>query len=182
MRRKSGWLAETDVVPNIRSRQTDTAHYTISLESFEHLNMSVVQKRFNLIYQSNSTQCTHTNIFTSFLLLLHGKDFFSVYIPYVGKITGRFVVRTWYIFPWKLLYYLFPLQARSKIFEVYLKSMPTKNIDIPSLAEKTDGLTGADIENLCREVRGYFFYSTYSAFPKDMSQQSAQCWIPHAHR
>ena len=43
-------------------------------------------------------------------------------------------------------------QARKEILRVYSKKMGTYNTDIDEMAEKTDMYTGADLENLCREV------------------------------
>lgn len=44
-------------------------------------------------------------------------------------------------------------KTREKIFEVHLKHMPLdKDVDIIELANSSDGYTGAEIENLCREA------------------------------
>ena len=45
------------------------------------------------------------------------------------------------------------MQARHKIFEVYTKNIPTSEVNLDELANVTEGYTGADIENLCREVK-----------------------------
>lgn len=43
------------------------------------------------------------------------------------------------------------LTAREKIFEVHLQGKPlASDVDLKALATKTEGLTGADIESLCR--------------------------------
>ncbi|MBW2978110.1 AAA family ATPase, partial [Candidatus Woesearchaeota archaeon] len=41
--------------------------------------------------------------------------------------------------------------ARKKIFEVHTKNMPLKGVSLDTLAEKTEGYAGADIEAVCRE-------------------------------
>ncbi|MEM4554541.1 MAG: CDC48 family AAA ATPase [Candidatus Anstonellaceae archaeon] len=44
-------------------------------------------------------------------------------------------------------------KARLEILKVHTRSMPlAKNISLEEIAKKTDGYTGADIENLCREA------------------------------
>ena len=44
-------------------------------------------------------------------------------------------------------------RTREKIFEVHLRHMPLdKDVDVIELANSTDGYTGAEIENLCREA------------------------------
>jgi len=42
--------------------------------------------------------------------------------------------------------------AREKIFSIHTKSMPLEGIDIKTLAKKTEGYSGADINALCREA------------------------------
>jgi transitional endoplasmic reticulum ATPase len=42
--------------------------------------------------------------------------------------------------------------GRKKIFEVHTKSMPLKGVSLDTLAEKTEGYVGADIEAVCREA------------------------------
>ena len=43
--------------------------------------------------------------------------------------------------------------TRLEILKVHTKKMPVaKDIDIKDLAKRTDGYTGADVENLCREA------------------------------
>lgn len=44
------------------------------------------------------------------------------------------------------------LESRKKIFEVHTKGMPLKNVNITTLAERTEGYVGADIEAICREA------------------------------
>ena len=44
-------------------------------------------------------------------------------------------------------------QTRLEVFKVHTSKMPlAKGVDLAGLAHKTDGYTGADIENLCREA------------------------------
>ncbi len=43
-------------------------------------------------------------------------------------------------------------QARRRILEVHSRTMPLDGVELDEVAEATDGFTGADLENLCREV------------------------------
>jgi len=44
-------------------------------------------------------------------------------------------------------------EARLEIFKVHTKRMPiNKDVDLATLAEQTEGYTGAEIENICREA------------------------------
>ena len=44
-------------------------------------------------------------------------------------------------------------KTRLEIFKIHAKSMPlAKSVDLEDYAKKTDGYTGADIENVCREA------------------------------
>jgi transitional endoplasmic reticulum ATPase len=53
----------------------------------------------------------------------------------------------------KLIYVSAPDEkARLKIFQVHTKNMPLKNVDLKSLADKTEGYSGADVEAICREA------------------------------
>jgi transitional endoplasmic reticulum ATPase len=42
--------------------------------------------------------------------------------------------------------------TRQKIMEVHTRAMPLDKVDLTALTKRTDGYTGADIENLCREA------------------------------
>ena len=44
------------------------------------------------------------------------------------------------------------LESRLRILEVHTKNMPLMSVDLLSIAEKTDGFVGADLEALCREA------------------------------
>ena len=44
------------------------------------------------------------------------------------------------------------LESRLRILEVHTKDMPLMDVDLLSIAEKTDGYVGADLEALCREA------------------------------
>ncbi len=44
------------------------------------------------------------------------------------------------------------LESRLKILEIHTKDMPLMDVDLLSIAEKTDGYVGADLESLCREA------------------------------
>ena len=47
-------------------------------------------------------------------------------------------------------------EERLAIFKVHTKKMPLdKDVDLAELAKSTDGYTGAEIENLCREAGMY---------------------------
>ncbi|PIN75767.1 ATPase [Candidatus Woesearchaeota archaeon CG10_big_fil_rev_8_21_14_0_10_36_11] len=44
-------------------------------------------------------------------------------------------------------------EGRKTIFEIYIKKMPLANdVDVTTLAKKTDGYVGSDIEGVCREA------------------------------
>jgi len=43
-------------------------------------------------------------------------------------------------------------KVREEIFKVHTKKMPLKNVSLKTLAGETEGYSGADIENLCREA------------------------------
>jgi transitional endoplasmic reticulum ATPase len=43
-------------------------------------------------------------------------------------------------------------EARLSILKVHTKSMPLQNVEIKTLAARTEGYVGADLENLCREA------------------------------
>ena len=42
--------------------------------------------------------------------------------------------------------------SRRKILEVHTRNMPLERVDLDTIAEKTEGYVGADLENLCREA------------------------------
>ena len=44
------------------------------------------------------------------------------------------------------------LESRLRILEVHTKNMPLMSVDLLTIAEKTDGYVGADLEALCREA------------------------------
>ena len=44
------------------------------------------------------------------------------------------------------------LKSRLRILEVHTRDMPLMDVDLLSIAEKTDGYVGADLEALCREA------------------------------
>ncbi len=53
---------------------------------------------------------------------------------------------------------------RAKLFQEYLKKAPCANdLDYDLLAEKTDGYTGADIANICREAKMHALEQTISS-------------------
>ena len=43
-------------------------------------------------------------------------------------------------------------KVREQIFAVHTKKMPLKNVSLKTIATETEGYSGADIENLCREA------------------------------
>ena len=43
-------------------------------------------------------------------------------------------------------------QARLQILERYTKNLPKCDLDIVEFARKTENFTGADLENLCKQV------------------------------
>ena len=44
------------------------------------------------------------------------------------------------------------LEARLSILKVHTRRMPLKDVDLGSIASRTDGYVGADLEALCREA------------------------------
>ncbi|MFZ3077667.1 MAG: AAA family ATPase [Candidatus Aenigmatarchaeota archaeon] len=53
----------------------------------------------------------------------------------------------------KLIYVPAPdVETRKKIFEIHMKSVPTKGVNIEKLAQKTEGYSGADLEAVVREA------------------------------
>ena len=46
----------------------------------------------------------------------------------------------------------FKLQARHEILKVHTKNMPLKEVDLELLADMTELFSGADLENMCKEV------------------------------
>ena len=54
----------------------------------------------------------------------------------------------------KIIYMHLPnKEARKAIFEVHLKNLPTKNIDVDKLVKKTERFSGADIQNIVVEAK-----------------------------
>lgn len=45
---------------------------------------------------------------------------------------------------------------------MHTKRTPLDDVDLGSVAKVTEGFTGADLENLCREVRGITKYGLNS--------------------
>ncbi len=43
-------------------------------------------------------------------------------------------------------------EARKKVLEIHTKNIPLKNVSLDTLAQKTEGYVGADIEAVCREA------------------------------
>ena len=43
-------------------------------------------------------------------------------------------------------------ETRVKILETHTKDMPLRNVDIKKMADSTDGYSGADLQQLCRQV------------------------------
>ena len=62
------------------------------------------------------------------------------------------------IMVWLLCGYV---QARLEILRVHSRSTPLhEDVKLEDLACRTEGYTGADLENLCREVRVSFIFQT----------------------
>ncbi|MDD4244825.1 MAG: CDC48 family AAA ATPase [Candidatus Methanomethylophilaceae archaeon] len=55
------------------------------------------------------------------------------------------------------------LEERLRILEIHTRDMPLMNIDLLTLAEKTDGYVGADLAGLCREAGMIAFRENESA-------------------
>jgi transitional endoplasmic reticulum ATPase len=61
-------------------------------------------------------------------------------------------------------------QARIEIFKVHTKDMPLEdNVDFDTLAEMTEGYSGADIEGLCREAAMTAVRDDWKAKPVSMA-------------
>ncbi|MGI0100406.1 MAG: AAA family ATPase [Candidatus Micrarchaeaceae archaeon] len=54
-------------------------------------------------------------------------------------------------------------EDRRKLFELYIKDVPNKDIDFKKLADETDGYTGADIANICREAKSHALEESISS-------------------
>jgi SpoVK/Ycf46/Vps4 family AAA+-type ATPase len=53
----------------------------------------------------------------------------------------------------KIIYFPLPDEkARKMIFKVHTKNLPIKNVDFDTLAKLTERYSGADIQNICKEV------------------------------
>ncbi|TFG05464.1 MAG: AAA family ATPase [Promethearchaeota archaeon] len=53
----------------------------------------------------------------------------------------------------RLIYVPLPdYEARLEILKIYTQGMPVVNLNLQKLAERTEGYSGADLENLCREA------------------------------
>lgn len=68
------------------------------------------------------------------------------------------------------------MQARLQILGVHTHKMPQRGVDLHQLASDMEGYTGADIENLCREVSNYTKKEVWKKMQKMILVQNIYIW------